>query len=323
MIFDLDFKDITIDSLVMSHKNEEIRLSGVMRDSTYKNFKMEFDDVDIGKITPHVDSLDLAGTLNGKFDLLQENGAYYPNTNLRVDSLNINNNLLGNLVLDVEGNETLTSYAINANLRKNGNESLNAIGGIDVSGSEPTIEMDVDLDELNLAAFSPLGGEVISNIRGSASGSAQVSGNYKNPDFSGELSLANAGLKIPYLNVDLDFKDDAIVNLNQQEFIFDDVEIVDTKYKTGGTLNGSIGHKNFTEWNLDLNIDTNRLLVLDTEGDEDALYYGTAFIRGDASIVGPTDQLVIDVTATTERGTVFKIPLSDTESVGDNSYIHF
>jgi len=323
VIFDLDFKDITIDSLVMSHKNEEIRLSGVMRDSTYKNFKMEFDDVDIGKITPHVDSLDLAGTLNGKFDLLQENGAYYPNTNLRVDSLNINNNLLGNLVLDVEGNETLTSYAINANLRKNGNESLNAIGGIDVSGSEPTIEMDVDLDELNLAAFSPLGGEVISNIRGSASGSAQVSGNYKNPDFSGELSLANAGLKIPYLNVDLDFKDDAIVNLNQQEFIFDDVEIVDTKYKTGGTLNGSIGHKNFTEWNLDLNIDTNRLLVLDTEGDEDALYYGTAFIRGDASIVGPTDQLVIDVTATTERGTVFKIPLSDTESVGDNSYIHF
>jgi hypothetical protein len=323
IIFDLDFEDITIDSLVMSHKNEEIRLSGVMRDSTYKDFKMEFSDVDIGKITPHVDNLQLAGTLNGKFDLLQEKGAYYPNTNLRVDSLNINDHLLGNMVLDVQGNETLTSYAINANLRKNGTESLTAIGNIDVSGSEPTIEMDVDLDELNLAAFSPLGGEVISNIRGGASGSAQVSGNYKNPDFSGEISLENAGLRVPYLNIDLDFNDAAVVNLNQQEFVFDDVEIIDTKYKTTGILSGSIGHKNFTEWELDLNIDTDRLLVLDTEGDEDALYYGTAFISGNASIAGPTDQLVIDVTATTKRGTAFKIPLSDTESVGDNSYIHF
>ena len=323
IVFDLDFKDITIDSLVMSHKNEEIRLSGEMRDSTYKDFKMEFEEVDIGKITPHVDSLRLAGTLNGKLDLLQENGAYYPNTDLRIDSLNINDNLLGNLVLNVEGNETLTNYAINANLRKNGHESLNAIGNIDVSGSEPTIDMDVDLEDLNLAAFSPLGGEVISNIRGAASGNAKVAGNYKNPDFSGNISLENAGLKIPYLNVDLAFNDAAVVNLNQQEFIFDDVEIVDTKYQTTGTLNGSIGHENFKEWNLDLNIDTNRLLVLDTEGDEDALYYGTAFISGDASIAGPTDQLVIDVTATTERGTVFKIPLSDTESVGDNSYIHF
>jgi len=135
--------------------------------------------------------------------------------------------------------------------------------------------------------------------------------------------LENAGLKIPYLNVDLDFNDEAIVNLTQQEFVFDNVEIMDTKYNTKGVLNGSIGHKNFIEWNLDLDIDTDRLLVLDTEGDEDALYYGTAFISGDASISGPTDQLVIDVTATTERGTVFKIPLNDTESVGDNSYIRF
>ncbi|TDN89403.1 uncharacterized protein DUF490 [Salegentibacter sp. 24] len=323
IIFSLDLEDITIDSLVMSHKNEEIRLSGVMRDSTYKNFKMEFDQVDIGKITPDIDSLRFAGTLNGKLDLLQENGAYYPNTNLNVDSLNINDKLLGNLVLDVEGNETLTNYTINANLSKNGNESLNAVGTIDVSEKEPTIDMDVDLNDLNLAAFSPLGGEVISDIRGAASGNARVTGNYKNPDFTGAISLEDAGLKIPYLNVDYNFGDDAVVNLDDQEFVFDDVQLIDTKYQTTAMLNGSIGHKNFSEWFLDLDIDTDRFLVLDTDGDEDALYYGTAFISGDADIIGPTDQLVIDVTATTERGTVFKIPLDDTESVGDNSYIHF
>ena len=65
------------------------------------------------------------------------------------------------------------------------------------------------------------------------------------------------------------------------------------------------------------------MLVLDTQSEVDALYYGTAFIDGNATITGPTDELVINVNASTERGTIFKIPLSDAESVGDNSYIHF
>ncbi len=323
IVFDNNFKNITIDSLVMSHQNEEIRLSGVLRDSTYKNFSMEFDDVDIGKITPQIDSLRLAGVLNGKLDLLQEDGAYYPNTSLRIDSLDVNDNLLGNLVIDVEGNEDLTNYNVNATLRKKEFESLSALGNIDVSGQEPRIDLDVDLNRLNMAAFSPLGGEVISNIRGFASGSAGVSGNYKNPEFSGQLSLIDAGLRIPYLNVDFDFRDEATINLTEQQFNFDQIELVDTKYGTRGTLDGYIRHRNFREWMLNLDVTTDRLLVLDTDASEDALYYGTAFISGEASIKGPTDELVIEVNAATERGTVFKIPLNETESAGDNSYIYF
>ena len=323
IVFDNNFRDMTIDSLVMSHRNEEIRLSGNLRDSTYKNFSMAFENVDIGKIFPEIDSLRLAGTLNGDLDLLQEQGAYYPNSSISIDSLDINDNLLGNLKVNVQGNEDLSNYVIDATLRKKEFESLNAQGSINVSGNTPLIDLEVELDRFNMAAFSPLGGEVISNIRGFASGLAKIKGNYKNPDFSGRLLLDEAGLGIPYLNVDFDFMDKATVNLTKQQFLFDDIEISDTKFKTVGRLDGSISHHNFSEWFLDLNITTDRLLVLDTESDEDALYYGTAFIGGEASIKGPTDQLEIDVTATTKRGTVFKIPLSDAESIGDNSYIHF
>lgn len=323
IVFDDQFRNFTIDSLVMNHENEEIRLSGTMRDSTYKNFKMEFDNVDIAKITPEIDSLSLAGTLNGDLDLLQENGAYYPNTSMTIDSLHVNDTFLGNLRMNVDGNRDLTNYAVNAVLRNKDIEALSAIGDINVSGNEPTIDLEVNLNRLNLAAFSPLGKDVLSNMRGFASGRAFVTGYYKNPDFSGSLELNKAGLKIPYLNVDLNFQQTAEVDLTKQKFVFDNITITDTKYNTKGKLNGSISHKNFTEWFLNLQLESDRLLVLDTEQDEDALYYGTAFIDGEASIEGPTDQLVLEVNAQTERGTVFKIPLSDTESVGDNSFIHF
>ena len=321
--FDNNFRDLQIDSLVMSHMDEEIRLSGELRDSTYKNFKMKFVNVDIGKITPDIDSLDLAGTLNGDLDLLQESGAYFPTTNLKIDSMAVNDIFMGNLQMNVDGNKDLTNYSVYAILKKQGMESLAAIGDINVAGNEPTIDLEVNLNRLNLAIFTALGADVLTDIRGFATGRAFVTGNYKNPNFSGSIRLNKAGLRIPYLNVDLDFEDEARVNLTKQQFVFDQIDIVDTKYNTKGVLDGIISHQNFSEWFLDLSLNSNRMLVLDTKADEDALYYGTAFIDGGATIKGPTDELVIDVTAATARGTVFKIPLSDSESVGDNSFIRF
>lgn len=323
VIFDKGFQNVRVDSLVLSHQDEEIRLTGEMRDSTYKDFKMQFENVDLYKITPDIDKLAMGGIVNGNLNLLQQKGAYYPNTSLTVRDLEINDRLLGNLKLDVMGNEDLSFYNVNTILQNKGLESLSAIGEIEVRNNNPMINLDINLRNFDMAAFSPLGGNVINNIRGFVSGSADVTGDYRNPDISGTLGLKKAGLSVPYLNVDYAFKEDAVVNLTEQQFNFDKIEITDTRYGTKGILDGIISHQNFRKWILGLNISTNRLLVLDTEIDENALYYGTAFMSGYASIYGPTSELVIDVVGSTGRGTVFKIPISDTESIGDNSFIHF
>ena len=154
-------------------------------------------------------------------------------------------------------------------------------------------------------------------------GNATVTGDLKKPQINGNLLLDNAGLTIPYLNVDYSFDFDSEVQLKDQRFIFNDVVLTDSKYFSKARLNGSIAHNNFSDWTLGLNLETDRLLVLNTEYQEDALYYGTAFMNGVADIAGPTDELFIEVNGTTAEGTVFKIPLNDFETYGDNSYIHF
>ena len=323
IIFSNGLNNVRVDSLVLSHEQEEIRLAGVMRDSTYKNFQMEFDNVDLYKITPEISDLEMGGIVNGSLNLLQQDGAYYPNTSLTVRDLTINEEMLGVLNLDVMGNRDLSLYNVNTTLRNSGLESLSAIGEISVDGASPQIDLEVDLENFNLVAFSPLGGDVISNIRGLVSGDADVTGDYRNPEIEGRLYLNEAGLSIPYLNVDYAFAEGAVVNLTQQQFNFDEIPITDIKYNTKGILDGTISHRRFRNWILGLNISTDRLLVLDTEYDEEALYYGTGFIGGNASIYGPTSELVIDVVGATRRGTVFKIPISDSESIGDNSFIHF
>ncbi|WP_241780984.1 translocation/assembly module TamB domain-containing protein [Cochleicola gelatinilyticus] len=324
VVFDDNFQTVRIDSLVLSHNNEIIQMSGQLRDSTYKDLKLQFNDVNIGNLTPHIDSLRLAGNLNGKLNFLQKNGAYYPDSKMRIDNVIINDIGFGDLLLSVTGNENLTEYSINTSLTNNQVKSINAVGKIDVSPNNPRIEMKIDLNEFNMQAFSPFGGDVITDIRGLISGSARVSGDYKSPDILGRFNLENSGLKVPYLNTDFDLDENTTVLVTKNKLEINNSIITDTKYGTTGLFTGNATHENFSKWALDLSIQADeRLLVLDTPAEEDALYYGTAFISGEATIAGPIDELVIDVLASTEEGTTFKIPLSDTESIGDDSFIRF
>jgi len=323
VVFDIENKNFMIESLVLNHNKEIIEVAGSLRDSTYKNIHLNFKDVNIGNITPKVDSLRLDGNVNGRLDFIQKGVMYYPRSTVTIDNLNINDVAYGDLNLNIRGNEDLTIYKVNTTLTNNNVKSINAVGDIEVSDKNTQLRLNVDLNDFNLSALSPFGEDVITDIRGFVSGNARVTGNINSPDIMGVLDLDQSGLKIPYLNIDFDLEDDTRVLVSKNKFDLGTTSIIDTKYNTSALLSGSITHSNFDDWALDLDINSNNLLVLDTPPDEDELYYGTAFISGTADINGPVNELVIDVIAATEEGTSFKIPLSDAESIGDDSFIKF
>lgn len=321
--FDKSLASFKIDGFRINHKNEEINLSGFIKDSTQKDLKLNFRNVDLAKITPDIDSLSLGGNVNGKLDILQQNGSYLPNSTIVVDDFKVNSFLLGSFDATISGNENLTNYKVNATIKDDDSKSFSAIGDINVLGKRSNIDVDLQFDDFNLFPLNPLLNGVLSNIRGLVTGRAKMKGNLNHPEINGELTLNNGGLGIPYLNVDYTFADKSSVTLKNQSFVFNTIKLTDTKFNSKGELNGSLNHVNLSNWSLDLGLKTPRLLVLDTEEDEESLYYGTGFMGGEASIKGPTEELVISVVGETKRGTVFKIPLNDAESFGDNSFINF
>ncbi|WP_346883425.1 translocation/assembly module TamB domain-containing protein [uncultured Algibacter sp.] len=321
--FDKKFTKFDIDKFRINHKNEEIKLSGFLKDSTQKDIKLNFTNVDLAKITPKIDSLSLKGNVNGKLDLLQKNGSYLPNSTIVIDDFKVNDYLLGSFDATIIGNESLTNYKVDATIKNDVQKSFRARGNIDVSGTKSAINVVLGFNDFNLFPLNPLLQSVLSDIRGSVTGDVKVVGDLKRPNINGDLKINKGGLGIPYLNVDYNFNDKASVTLKNQSFIFNNIRLTDTKHYSRGELSGSLSHINFSKWDLDLNLSTPRLLVLDTKETEDALYYGKGFIGGTARIFGPTEQLVIKVLGETKRGTVFKIPLSDAQSFGDNSFIHF
>lgn len=323
IVFDKSFKNFDIDNIILSHEDQSISLDGIFKDTTIKDIKLSFKDVDLNQITPANNKFVVHGNINGEVNFKQNKDVYQPTASIIIDKLNVNKTDLGTLNFDIEGDESLRKFTINSDLENENLESFNADGSFEIVNKETILDLKLKFDKFNIATLNSLGGEVLSNIRGSISGNSTIEGNLKKPNINGRLYLDNAGITIPYLNVDYELSDNTIIDLTDEKFLFRNNTLKDTKYGTVGNLNGSIEHNNFTDWKLDLAISSKRLLALDTKDSEDAAYYGTAFIDGRATIKGPTNALFIKVEAKSEKGTAVKIPINNAESVSDNIFIHF
>jgi hypothetical protein len=323
IIFNKDLTDFNFEKLSLSHNDQIINFVGTMRDSTYKDFKLSFEDVDLNKITPSLDSLSFGGKVNGNITYKQDYNKYDPISNLTIDSLKINQFLLGDLDFKIEGNEYFNQFKVNSSLKQDGKEHFFLDGNVNFVGDQSSLDLQAGFEAFNLAPFGSLLGSVLSDVRGNATGRTTIGGSYSNPEIDGRLYLNNAGMRVPYLNIDYAFEKNAIVDLTEHQFSLRKIEVTDTKYNTKGVIDGTIKHEKLGDWELDLHLISDNILALDTKDAEDAYYYGTAFMKGKASITGEINALNIKVAGESEKGTSIKIPVNDEEDLGNTSFINF
>jgi hypothetical protein len=302
---------------------QKIKFSGSLKGTEQKKLVADFTKVKLQSFLPKIDSLALKGMLSGHLDFVQNKGVYAPEGLLTVSDFEVNNFVQGDLSVNIKGENSYKKYNIDISIENKNAKTIAATGVLDFSSERPIIDLNIFLEEFKLNAFSPLGKDVLSSLRGSATGDFTLRGFLGNPDMNGSLRLKNAGLKFPYLNVDYDFEGESVITLLQQSFIFEDFKLLDSKNNTKGILKGDISHFNFKQWFLRLKIESDNLMVLDTENKEEALYYGAAFIDGSADIFGLTDRLTIEFNAKTMPGTVFVVPLKDIKTVDSYNLIHF
>ncbi|MFD2909113.1 translocation/assembly module TamB domain-containing protein [Flavobacterium ardleyense] len=323
IVFDKLFRDFDFQKISLSHNNQKMDFYGTMRDSTYKDFHLTFEDIDLEKVTPSLDSLSFGGKLNGTVQYKQDKNIYDPISDITIDNLEVNRILLGDLKFAIKGNENFNQFSVKSGIKKDGREHFFLNGDVNFVGQQSSLVLEAGFEKFNMAPFGPLLGNVLSDVRGNATGRATIRGSLSEPDIDGRLYLNDAGMRVPYLNVDYAFEKNAIVDLTEQQFGLRKIEVTDTKYNTKGILDGSIRHEKFSNWQLNLHLDSNNILALDTEDTEDAYYYGTAFMKGGASITGSVNALNIKVSGESEKGTSIKIPVNNSENIGDNSFIKF
>ncbi|WP_156772391.1 translocation/assembly module TamB domain-containing protein [Urechidicola croceus] len=323
VVFDNKLNTFDIQDFDMVSGLQKIKFSGDLIGNSYKDLNFNFENVDLAGITPKIDKWNFAGLINGQLEYKQDGDEILPIANVSVEDFFVNETYQGNLQIDMKGQNSVKKFDVDILIENRNTKNLVANGWIDLEPKNPLIDMNIDFEKFKLDLLKPLGDENFTNIRGDVYGNTKLTGLLENPTMNGELFLDSSGVAFPYLNVDYDFEGTTVLELHDQTFEIIDLTLHDTEYKTRGSLLGTISHKKFSDWKLDLSLDTKNLLVLNTPESEDALYYGQGFIDGNATISGFTDNLTIDVNGRTNDGTYFVIPLSDVKTIDNSRLVTF
>ena len=200
----------------------------------------------------------------------------------------------------------------------NGTKNLDVIGFYDPDSK--IIDLTVQTSKLPVGALNPLLSSFASGITGTASGKLRLSGTINNPLLSGSLYAENTTIKIDYLQTKYIINDS--VRFDKEGIKFRNLKLVDEKGKSG-TLTGSVYHKSFKDFMVDLTISMDDCLVLNTQAKDNDMFYGVANATGVATIKSGPNSLSFDISGTTEKNTRVLIPLNSGLSVSEYSFVTF
>lgn len=313
---------IAVQNFELRNNNQLVQVEGLISKENYEELNIDIQNVELKAFNQILKKYDLkiAGTLNSRTrfaSLLSEPLAI---SDFNVNNFIYNNDTIGNILFSNTWDPKSQIIDLNGSIFNNKLKTLEVSGSINTSKSKNNLNVDVIMNETELIVIEPFVKSYVSNISGVASADLKIRGNFKKPEINGYLTLNNAGLRINYLNAYLKVSDQ--IRLSENKIFMNNLQVRDSEGNKG-VITGQITHNYFEKFNLDVRLNSNNILCLNTTEKDNELYYGKAYASGQFLFKGPIEDIKIDITAKTENGTKFFIPLSDENSISKQNFIHF
>jgi len=320
--FSRDVKDYSFQNGNFKSNNQYLSVN-ISEDAYNSNYFFDFNNVSLENFTTSSDKIFFQALINGNIELIKKDDLYKGSSSLKIDDLRANNNSLGSANLQINASNDLKSFVMSFDIIKDSQRTLGLEGNFSIEEDFYPLEMKLNMRNFAIMPFSKIGDNVITNFDGLFNSDISITGNSKTPSFTGEIRTNDVEFLIPYLNVKYKLSNNPVFKLKDQSFEINDFNLYNSKTNTIGSLNGIITHNKFKNWLLDLRIDTENLMILDTDSKNDPVYFGKGFLNGYATISGPGKNLFINLKGSTNKGTFLTIPIKKSTNTGDLSYLNF
>ncbi len=312
-----------IQNFELTNGQQQVHINGFVSDNSNDKLQVEFEKFSMATLNQLTKSAGilLHGSLNGNVTLTSVLKAPGVDADLRVDSLTMNQTLVGDVKIKSDLDNERSHANVKLNILNRGLETLNIAGAYYLNKETgDNLDFDVRMDQTEAIIFQPFVKTLVSNLKGTISADMKLTGAPSKPQLNGSITLSNTGLTVDYLKVPYTINDKLTVA--NSIIKIDDMVITDPR---GGKAlaNGTIDLSDFATPLLDINVQATKLMALNTTFRDNRLYYGTAFGTGRFSFTGPVDNMNIDIKAKTEDGTVFNIPLNTSSTAGEYDFIRF
>jgi len=268
--------------------------------------------------------IDFAGIASGELTLSNIRNTPNIAAELLIKDFAFNNDHLGDLSLNSAWDASEKAFKIDAEVIYYGNVGFNkpliARGYFYPEREQDNFDLDIIIENLQMSIFSRYLEGFASNFRGLASGRLRLDGPLSSPELSGRARLVRTGFRVNFLNTAYSFAHE--IEVGKDFFRFDNLTLNDT-IGNSANVSGIIRHTRFMNFSLDISFLLDRMAVLNTLPHHNELFYGRAFATGLMRVHGPVNDITLDISAQTNRGTQFFLPLDSRGEFTETSFISF
>jgi len=169
-----------------------------------------------------------------------------------------------------------------------------------------------------LEYFVPTG---LSETVGMVDADVRLSGFPGDINSEGDLRVYDGAFNVDYLGTRYYIEDG---NVEVTKTLLDGTGgIVKDKFGNEAIINGGVYHTNLKDMILDLTIDAPKFLALDTDKEDNNVFYGIGIGSGTVGFKGPFNQTDIDINAVTLEGTKMFIPIESNQESSELGFINF
>jgi hypothetical protein len=321
-IIHFDTSAITIDNLGLFTESQTILVKGNISQHIDDRLQVIFKNFDLGNINfvSEKFGINTEGIINGDAFVSDIYGNLLFNTSMDIENLIINKEVIGNGIIKSEWNTRKESIGLNGKFFRGNIPTLDVTGNYFPKKETNSLDIIIKLEKLQLQMIDNYLEGIVSDLRGWATGEIRMRGEPNKPLFYGKVNLQRVGFLIDYLNTSYSFTNDVFIEPDR--IYFNQLTLYDIRGNKSNAF-GIVTHKNFSDFNFDIQLEPKNFMALNTQAHHNPLYYGTAFMSGRVAIKGELNKLNIDITAKSEKGTAFNIPLSGTEEITENKFITF
>ena len=310
---------IQVDSLSVKSHEKYLVADGTLASDGDQDFNLDFRNLNLNELSSLAGiNAELDGSITGNLIYRKLDGSPYIFSDLAVDTLSFNKQLMGPTTLNAawDASERNINMVLQSNL--NDRRTIEVDGDFTPDGK--LLDFDIHLNELELQTLGPYAGTLVSELDGTGDVSLTLDGTLKQPKLNGTIGFNDGSATISFLNTRYQFNDP--IRIYNNNFYLENFTATD-KFGNTAEINGTVSNTYLRDFYTSIHIEARNLMCMNTSSMDNDVFYGSIFATGNATINGRPEAIKLSINASTERNSAIYLPLYNAREVQQSDFITF
>lgn len=312
-------RKLVFENFLLSNQNQTISAQGTISDAPDSKLVLNVKNFDLSNLNPLI-TMNVGGRLNAEVVAQDVYNQALLDASMLVDSLQMDNIYIGNVNGSTNWNNTRKQAVVDVGIVRDDKKVLSVTGNYNPQAQDDQLDLLAVMDNANLKLVEPLLNSIMSDLDGGMEGRIRVLGRLDYPILKGSVMVNNGRFTFDYLNTTYKFTDRVYFGPNS--ISFRNAQLQDV-YGNKATVSGGIAHDGFQNMVIDLEARYRDFMILNTTSEQNELFYGTAFATGTANVLGPVENLNVNIDARSNENTRIVLPLDNQTEVARKDFIKF